>query len=123
MARPRPSVLFARVAFVVLLFAASITAPTWFVSAWAQAPERVRAASYNIEFLNTSISSARRDALQQVIAKLDADVIGLEEIADRPALANIFPTQDWNVIIDDDSDDPQDLAVAVRKQRFDVLTP
>jgi endonuclease/exonuclease/phosphatase family metal-dependent hydrolase len=113
--------LLVRTLFVFAVLALATVAPAVSPCAWAQAPEAVRIASYNIQFLSASIPTARRDSLRQVISRLDADVIGLEEIADRPALTNIFPTQNWHVIIDDDSGDDQDVAVVVNKKRFDVV--
>lgn len=121
MAGPRSRVVFVRALLIALALAASVTTSAWSPRVWAQSPETVRVASYNIQFLNASISQARRTALQQVVSQLDADVIGLEEIADRPALANLFPPQDWHIIIDDDSTDSQDVACVVNKTRFDVI--
>jgi hypothetical protein len=46
---------------------------------------------------------------------LDAHVIDLQEIADRAALERVFPPAEWHMVIDDDSTNAQDLAVAVRK--------
>lgn len=79
--------------------------------------DRVRVATYNIKFLSTGVSSQgdRLAKLRTVIDHLDADVIGLQEIADRAALNLVFPSQDWHIIIDDDSGDDQDVAVVVRK--------
>ena len=84
--------------------------------------QQVRVASYNIRFLSTAVSSQgnRLDKLKEVINLLDADVIGLQEIADRAALNLVFPPADWIVVIDDQSGDAQDVAVAVRKP-FKVL--
>lgn len=82
----------------------------------------VRVASYNIRFLSTGVTSQgnRLEKLKDVVAALDADVIGLEEIDNRAALQLIFPPADWHIIIDDDSGDSQDVAVVVRKP-FRVL--
>jgi endonuclease/exonuclease/phosphatase family metal-dependent hydrolase len=79
--------------------------------------QAVRVASYNIRFLSNAITTQgdRRAKLQEVISRLDADVIGLQEINDRAALNLIFPPQDWHVVIDDDSAEEQDVAVVVRK--------
>ena len=75
----------------------------------------VRVATYNIQFLNKDISAGRKANLQSVLGHLSADVIALEEIADRPALQAVFNPQDWILVIDDDSADPQDVALAVRR--------
>jgi endonuclease/exonuclease/phosphatase family metal-dependent hydrolase len=81
----------------------------------AQIPDRVRVAAYNIQFLNTAISQARRDNLKEVIRLLNADVIALNEIDDRASLAQVFPPDQWQIVIDDDSANNQDVAVVVRR--------
>lgn len=77
----------------------------------------VRVASYNIKFLSTAVTGQgdRRAKLQEVIERLEADVIGLQEIKDRAALDLIFPSSQWEIVIDDDSGSDQDVAVVVRK--------
>ena len=77
----------------------------------------VRVASYNIKFLSTAVTGQgdRRAKLQEVIDRLEADVIGLQEIKDRAALDLIFPSSQWEIVIDDDSGSDQDVAVVVRK--------
>lgn len=82
----------------------------------------VRVATYNIKFLSTNVQQEgdRLTKLREVIALLDADVIGLQEIADHAALELVFPPQDWHLVIDDDSPDAQDVALVVRKP-FSVL--
>jgi endonuclease/exonuclease/phosphatase family metal-dependent hydrolase len=103
----------------VLRFLASLLVSlfgTLFLS--AAEPIRVRVASYNIQYLSASQlreQGDRAEKLKQVIAKLDADVIGLQEIDDRAALEAIFDPQQWQLLIDDDSPSKQDLAIAVRK--------
>jgi len=54
------------------------------------------------------------EKLRQVISLLDADVIGLQEIADRAALQLVFPPDKWDILIDDESGDAQDLAIVAR---------
>jgi len=78
------------------------------------AENRIRVASYNMKFLKADIPQARVDRLKEVIQNLDADVIGVQEIADRPALERIFPKDRWRMVIDDDSGDDQDVALVVR---------
>ncbi|MBM4113828.1 MAG: hypothetical protein FJ253_10760 [Phycisphaerae bacterium] len=85
-------------------------------AAWAQ--ERTRIASYNIKFLEAGLESSnpvRFQNLRETLDELDADLIALQEIRDRPALLQFFPASDWSVVIDDSSGSRQDLAVAVRK--------
>jgi hypothetical protein len=78
---------------------------------------QVRVATYNIQFLSPEVVNQgdRLSRLREVIAVLDAHVIGLQEIADRTALELVFPPSEWHLVIDDDSTDVQDLAVAIRK--------
>ncbi len=79
------------------------------------ADTRVRVATYNIWYLNDQIGDARRRNLREVVDQLDAHVIGLQEVADRAAIRQIFPTETWQAVIDDQSDDKQDVALVVRK--------
>lgn len=85
------------------------------LAAALSAQTNVRVATYNIQFLNAGINATRKANLHSVIEHLDADVIGLQEIADRPALEVVFPPQDWLLVIDEDSGSTQDVALAVRK--------
>lgn len=82
------------------------------------AQTEVRAATYNIRFLDVAelpTQGGRADSLKKVIRLLETDVIGLQEIDDRPALEAIFDPAEWQLVIDDDSGSNQDLAVAVRR--------
>jgi endonuclease/exonuclease/phosphatase family metal-dependent hydrolase len=87
----------------------------------ADEPRTVRVANYNIRFLsarganNINRQGDRLANLKKVIEKLRADVIGLEEIDNRAALELVFPRDEWHLVIDDDSGDRQDVALAVRK--------
>ena len=97
---------FLAIAFVLWLYC---------LPSWAQ--QNVRVATYNIMFLNANVDQQgdRLEKLKEVIALLDADVIGLQEIDNRAALERVFPPADWILVIDDDSGDNQDVAVAVRR--------
>lgn len=88
--------------------------------AWSQ--DQIRVASYNIKFFSTGVTNqgTRLDKLKSVVQILDADVIGLQEIDDRAALELLFPTNAWEILIDDASDDDQDLALAARKSSVKV---
>jgi endonuclease/exonuclease/phosphatase family metal-dependent hydrolase len=90
--------------------------------------ERLRVATYNIKFLSARdapcgrlpvedvrTQGKRLDKLREVVRLLDAQVIGLQEIDDRQALELLFPPAEWTLIIDDDSQDCQDLALALRR--------
>ena len=87
----------------------------------AMAEQPIRIATYNIWFLQDNISEARAERIRAVIAALDADVIGLQEIADRAALERVFDPAQWALVIDDDSDDMQDVALAVRSDKLNVV--
>lgn len=94
-------------AAIILLFAPQ--------SSWAE--QSVRIATYNIKFLSTGVQQQgdRLTKLRQVIELLEADVIGLQEIADRAALELLFPPAEWRIVIDDQSNESQDLAAVVRR--------
>lgn len=80
-----------------------------------KAEEHIRIASYNIFFLTADIPEERAQRLRTVVDRLDANIIGLQEIADRLALERVFDPEIWQLVIDDDSDDSQDVALAVKK--------
>lgn len=84
----------------------------------------VRVATYNIKFLDAdelADQGSRETRLKAVIAQMNADVIGLQEIDDRAALEAIFDTSVWDLVIDDDSNNSQDLALAVRKSKLEII--
>lgn len=84
-------------------------------------PQALRIATYNIRFLNAAIPEERAERLRRVVDRLDADVIGLQEIEDRAALERIFSPRDWQIVIDDDARrEKHDLALVVRRP-FRVL--
>jgi len=87
------------------------------LSTFVFSQERIRVSTYNIKFLNTNVTSQgnRLDKLREVITRLDARIIGLQEIKNRAALQLIFPPQEWQIIIDDDSGDDQNVALVVKK--------
>lgn len=100
----------------------TLLAPLSFV--WFSAPpellsqSEVRVATYNIENLDAEWpgeEEERRDTLRAVLSRLDADVMGLQEIKSREALEQVLPSEDWQVVLDDDSGRQRDLAVAVRE--------
>ena len=90
----------------------------------AFADDSVRVATYNIKKLTTELADyegaaedreERLTKLKALIADMDADVIGLQEIDDRAALEMVFDKDDWYLIIDKESGSNQDVAVAIRR--------
>ena len=99
----------------------------------ATGSRRLRVATYNIRWLSSATThcgsvavtdvreqtdqfGTRLTRLRTIVEALNADVIALQEIRDRKALELIFGTDGrWTLVIDDDSSDCQDLALAVRK--------
>lgn len=92
----------------------------------------VTVATYNIRFFSSQTTNCgdlrltdvrtqrdrfgnRLSRLREIVRKLNADIVGLQEIHDRKALELIFPAPDWTLVIDDQSPDCQNLALAVRK--------
>jgi PKD repeat protein/exonuclease III len=106
-----------------LLILACLVAPL------AQADPAIRVATYNIGWLSSQDITCRGsvevvdvrkqpgrlDQLKAVIQNLDADIVGLQEIHDRAALELLFPVQDWTIAFDDETQECQSLALAVRK--------
>jgi len=82
----------------------------------AQVHDFVRIATYNIKYFSTDVvdQGDRLDKLKSVIEALDTDVLGLEEINDRAALHLLFPSSQHDILIDDTSQDDQDVALVVR---------
>lgn len=74
----------------------------------------LKVATYNVYWLDADISEARKTRLQQIIADLDADIIGFQEIQSRAALENILPDH-YEIGMVDDDEALQELAIAVRK--------
>jgi len=87
------------------------------------ADEVIRVATYNIKFFDTddASNSVRMENLEETIDRLDADVIGLQEIDDIDALDLLFPESHWIRIIDDQSGNSQDLAMVVRRNSLGVV--
>jgi len=91
-------------------------------TARAQDPQDLIISSYNIKFLDAEVGTqgSREARLESVIRILKADLIGLQEIDDREALESIFDPDVWDLVIDDDSGDDQDVAFAVRKETLEI---
>jgi len=86
--------------------------PLIFIACSSEIPE-IKIATYNIYFLDDGISQERKSNLQQVINKLDADIIGFQEINSPAALKNILPSE-YTIAMIDDPGQVQELALAVR---------
>lgn len=88
-------------------------------TAMATADTPVRIATYNMQYLNSDVGNTnkygdRLQKLKEVVDLLEADIIALQEIDDRASLELVFKPAQWHLIIDDDSGDKQDVALAVR---------
>ena len=75
--------------------------------------QQLKVATYNIFFLDEGISQERKENLQTVIQKLNADIIGFQEIKNPAALENILP-KDYSIAMIDDTTEVQEVAMAVR---------
>ena len=78
----------------------------------------LRVADYKIKFLSVEDLDAkpqRKQRLKTVIEQLKPDILALQEIKDRQALEQLFDSDEWSILIDDDSNDAQDLAIVVRR--------
>lgn len=99
---------------------------TWFgvTACRGQAParQRLRVASYNIRDLEAGVSAGRLANLRAVLGRLEADIIGLQEIGDRATLARLLPPDEWTIVLDDQGD-RLNLAVAVRRPYRVVSLP
>lgn len=87
------------------------------VSGAATAQTAARIATYNIKYLDTGVGQQgdRLTKIREVIQRLEADIIGLQEINNRDALELVFAPAEWRLVIDDDSNENQDVALAVRR--------
>ena len=83
----------------------------------------LRVADYNIKFLSVEDLDAkpqRKQRLKTVIEQLKPDILALQEIKDRQALEQLFDSDEWTILIDDDSNDAQDLAIRKPCKRCDL---
>ncbi len=77
----------------------------------------VRVMTYNIQYLSTRAAGHgnRIEKLRKVVADINPHIVGVQEVEDRAAMELVFPPAEWQIVIDDDSPDKQDVALAVRK--------
>lgn len=76
----------------------------------------MRLASWNLEWFAEGANAERLANINSVLGNIKPNVIGLQEIQSKAALVQLFPEGgDWQIGIQDDPTEPQELAVAVRK--------
>jgi endonuclease/exonuclease/phosphatase family metal-dependent hydrolase len=80
-------------------------------------PHSARVMTYNVQFFNTEAANypPRVDRLRQILSDIGPDVVAIEEVEDRAAMHLVFPPDQWQILMDDDSVDKQDTAIAVRR--------
>lgn len=98
--------------------------------------DTVRVASWNINNLNDLSGFPLRDRapiredndyvlLQKYAAKLDADVIALQEMGNPAAVRRVFPETEWEMVFSGryDPANPPDIytAVVIRKGRLEIV--
>ncbi|MBU2978140.1 endonuclease/exonuclease/phosphatase family protein [Alteromonas sp. C1M14] len=76
-------------------------------------PQPLKVATWNTEHLaSPSLSGCKPrqpselDAMKRYAKSLDADIIALQEVASKEAIAAIFPAQEWKVILSSRADSP-----------------
>lgn len=85
-----------------------------FVGGAIAQPTRARFVTYNIEWFGEDAAPERVQRLKNVMKSLVADIVGLQEIQSLAALRQIFGDE-WTLHGQDEPDEDQDLAIAVRK--------
>ena len=75
----------------------------------------VRIVTYNLHNFHSGVKEERLNRLRRVISMLDADVLGLQEVADRNALEQLLDAKEWRIAFDDESSARHNVAVAVRR--------
>jgi len=105
--------LFAMVLLAMLSFAHQASA----VPPETETSNPLRVATYNIQFLSMEVQQQgdRLAKLRRIVDLVKPDIVGIQEVADRAAMKLVFPETDWQVVIDDESPDAQDVAFAIRK--------
>lgn len=83
----------------------------------AASPKTARVMSYNIQNFDRKAEQfpLRIQRLKQIIREINPDVVAVQEMDDRAAMELIFDPAQWQIIIDDDSRDRQDVAFAIKK--------
>lgn len=73
-----------------------------------------RVATYNIQWFSEDANPGRIKNLKSVVSQIRPDVIALQEIESRKSLTQLFGNE-WSIGIPDDTDERQELAIAVRR--------
>lgn len=83
--------------------------------------QTVKIATYNIFFLDEALTRERRANLQEVLQRLDADILAFQEIKNPAALRNILGDA-YQIAMIDDAGEIQETALAARPPfRIDSL--
>lgn len=83
-------------------------------SAEGQERKPIRAMTYNIQWFAENENPQRIANLKSVMTNIKPDIVALQEIQSRRALAQIFDSN-WEFVIKDDPAQQQELAIAVRR--------
>lgn len=75
---------------------------------------RLRVATWNLQNFEQTAPAERFAHVRAVLQRLDADLIGLQEVENRTVLERVFPRGEWTIVIDDQAD-RLNPALAVRK--------
>lgn len=78
----------------------------------------LRIVTYNMQYLGDGAFTEgnRIDNIKKVLDAINGDVIGMQEVGNRATLELVYPKNEWNLIIDDQSTDRQNPAFAIRKE-------
>ncbi len=96
--------------FRFLFFA---TIATLAVTSCAQ-NDRLRFMTYNLEWFSEGATLQRVNNISNVLRSTRPDVVGLQEIQSKKALEQLF-NEEWTVVCQDEVDEDQEPALAVRK--------
>lgn len=75
---------------------------------------RIRFMTYNIEWFSEGANLQRINRISNILRTIKPDVVALQEVQSRKALDQLF-NDEWTVATQDEADEDQELALAVRK--------
>ncbi|MGE0001462.1 MAG: endonuclease/exonuclease/phosphatase family protein [Fimbriimonadaceae bacterium] len=75
----------------------------------------VRVMTYNIEWFSEDANPERVSNLKAVLEAVKPDIVGMQEIQSRKALEQVYDAKEWQLGLDDDPKEAQELAIAVRR--------